>query len=273
MKSLYRPVVTIRGHKVAGLDVIERCLVSLGVLLLALAGSAKLTGEVQKKRDLARFDEAFAAAGASSAADETRSESPARSLDTSLWSPERIRAYEESLRKDFGAPLAVLSIPKIGLEVAVLPGTDDLTLNRGVGLIEGTPRPGETGNSGIAGHRDGFFRGLKDVVAGDVIEVRSLSARRSFVVESIRIVRPEDVWVLEPTSSPVLTLVTCYPFYFIGSAPQRYIVRAVSRDGGIPNESAQTTPETPSAHVRKEAAPLERNAVPARSRLDPLSQP
>ena len=179
---------------------IERGLICVGIALLTFAGGAKLTGEVQKQRDLKRFRAALIGTGSPSQAGEAGSGDPVTGLDTSLWSPERIKAYEESLRKDFGAPLAVLSIPKIGLEVPVLAGTDDLTLNRAVGLIEGTPRPGEVGNAGIAGHRDGFFRGLKDVGVGDTIEVRSLSARHSYVVESIRIVQPEDVSVLDRTA-------------------------------------------------------------------------
>jgi len=108
----------------------------------------------------------------------------------------------------------------------VLEGTDDLVLNRGVGHIDGTPRPGEPGNVGIAGHRDGFFRGLKDVTAGDVIEVETLSQRLRYRIQSLTIVSPQSVDVLEPTAEPALTLVTCYPFYYVGSAPQRFIVRA-----------------------------------------------
>jgi len=150
--------------------------------------------------------------------------------DTRLWSPERIRAYEESRKQEAPAPLAVMRVPKIGLEVAVLDGTDDVTLNRAVGHIEDTARPGEPGNVGIAGHRDGFFRGLKDIARGDSIELETAASTAIYLVQDIRIVRPEDVDVLDPTSEPTLTLVTCYPFYFVGSAPQRYIVRAVRRD-------------------------------------------
>ena len=243
----------MRDHPPAKRVVIERGLIVVGIALLTFAGGAKLTGKVQKQRDLRRFRAALIATGTPSPAGEAGSGDSATGLDTSLWSPERIRAYEESLRKDFGAPLAILSIPKTGLEVPILAGTDDLTLNRAVGLIEGTPRPGEIGNAGIAGHRDGFFRCLKDVGVGDTIEVRSLSARHSYVVESIRIVQPEDVSVLDPTSSPVLTLVTCYPFYFIGSAPQRYIVRAVKHEPAITTESDRIPAEDSAASTRKEA--------------------
>ena len=121
----------------------------------------------------------------------------------------------------------MLRIPKIRLEVPVLPGTDDRTLDRGVGHIEDTAPPGTAGNSGIAGHRDGFFRGLKDIAAGDVIELDTLQGKQVYRIERTWVVEPEDVSVLDPTPAPALTLVTCYPFYFVGSAPQRFIVRAV----------------------------------------------
>ncbi len=109
----------------------------------------------------------------------------------------------------------------------MLPGTDDRTLDRAVGHIEGTAQPGTDGNSGIAGHRDGFFRGLKDITPGDVIELDTLQGKDVYRVERTWVVNPEDVSVLDPTSTRALTLVTCYPFYFVGSAPRRFIVRAV----------------------------------------------
>jgi len=121
----------------------------------------------------------------------------------------------------------VLRIPRIGLEVPVLEGTDDSTLDRGAGHIEDTPVPGADGNTGISGHRDGFFRGLKDVVPGDALELDLRSGTERYRIERIWIVEPDDVSVLEETPARSVTLVTCYPFYFIGSAPQRYIVRAV----------------------------------------------
>ena len=114
----------------------------------------------------------------------------------------------------------------MGLEVPVLEGTDDLTLNRAVGHIADTAAPGAPGNSGIAGHRDGFFRALKDLTAGDSLELETLQSKETYRVERTWIVDPEDVTVLDPTPTPAVTLVTCYPFYFVGSAPQRYIVRA-----------------------------------------------
>jgi sortase A len=230
---------------------LERFLIVSGVALLGFAGGARLTGEVQRQRDLRRFDAALLAAAPSAAG--AAGPASAKPVDTRLWAPERIKAYEESLQENLGLPLAVLSIPKIGLEVPVLEGTDELTLNRAVGLIEGTARPGERGNVGIAGHRDGYFRGLKDVGAGDAIEMRTLSTRDLYVVESVKIVSPDDVHVLDPTPSPVLTLVTCYPFYFVGSAPQRWIVRAVEREAVPPTKSAGPTSGASHPETRKEA--------------------
>ena len=154
---------------------------------------------------------------------------PARAAapDLTLWSPQRIAAWQNTRAESGPTPLAVLRIPRIHLEAPLLEGTSDKTLDRGVGHIEETATPGANGNSGIAGHRDGFFRGLKDVAVGDAIELETLHETQRYTIERIWIVNPEDVSVLDPTPVPSITLVTCYPFYFVGSAPQRYIVRAV----------------------------------------------
>lgn len=150
-----------------------------------------------------------------------------RAVDMSLWSASRVRSYRASLTSDRGPLLAVLSVPRVGIEVPVLEGTDELTLVRGAGHIEGTPGPGALGNVAIAGHRDGFFRALKDVGLGDVVLLRTPTETVRYVVEDLRVVGPEEISVLDPTPEPSLTLVTCYPFYFVGPAPQRYVVRAV----------------------------------------------
>jgi sortase A len=152
---------------------------------------------------------------------------PAGTPDQSLWSPGRVTAWQKAHSTPAPDPLAVLRIPKIHLEAPVLSGTDDGTLDRAVGHIEGTATPGAEGNSGIAGHRDGFFRGLKDITPGDMIELDTIPGSASYRVERVWIVDPEDVSVLDPTSTRALTLVTCYPFYYVGSAPRRFIVRAV----------------------------------------------
>src|SRR5262245_61559949 len=119
--------------------------------------------------------------------------------DQSLWLPERIAAWRNALKDSGPAPLAILRIPRIHLEVPVLEGTDEVSLNRGVGHIDETAKPGTDGNSGIAGHRDGFFRGLKDVEPGDAIEIETLRATEVYRIERTWIVDPEDVSVLDPT--------------------------------------------------------------------------
>jgi sortase A len=143
-----------------------------------------------------------------------------------------VRAYQGNRPEQKPLAIAVLEVPRLGLTVPVLEGTDELTLNRGVGHVEGTARPGEEGNVGIAGHRDGFFRVLKDVTAGDTIRLVTPGATLEYTVEDTRIVEPEDVQVLDPTSTPVLTLLTCYPFYYVGNAPKRFVVRAGLTAGG-----------------------------------------
>jgi len=138
-----------------------------------------------------------------------------------------VKAFSETLQQPGPPALAILRIRRLGLEVAVLEGTDESTLNRAAGHIEDTAVPGEPGNAGIAAHRDGFFRPLKDVHADDVLEIETRRGVTFYRVERTWIVDPEDVSVLDPTPAPAITLVTCYPFYFVGSAPQRFIVRAV----------------------------------------------
>jgi sortase A len=146
--------------------------------------------------------------------------------DQELWADKRIAAYRQSLAVEADPPLAVLTIDKLDLQVPVYDGTDEFNLNRGVGRIRGTARVDAEGNLGIAGHRDGFFRGLKDIGVGDRIELQTTRGVVSYTVSSIDIVDPSDVSVLAPRPGMTLTLVTCYPFYYVGHAPERYIVTA-----------------------------------------------
>jgi len=125
-----------------------------------------------------------------------------------------------------GDVLGRLDIPRLGLSVAVLQGTGSRTLRRGTGHIEGTPLPGEAGNSGIAGHRDTFFRGLKDIRKSDKIQFQTATGLFRYEVEWAKVVAPDDLSVLAPSTESALTLVTCYPFYFVGPAPARFVVRA-----------------------------------------------
>ena len=160
-------------------------------------------------------------------------------VDFRLWSSKRIQAFRESFARTFKQPIAVLRIPSIQLTAPVFDGTDDLTLNRGLGRIAGTGMPGD-GNLGIAGHRDGFFRSLKDIAPGDPIEITTHSETDTYVVERTEIVSPDNVSVLNPQPKALLTLVTCYPFYFVGDAPRRFIVEASLQKRG--NHVVRTEP-------------------------------
>ena len=211
---------------------IDRLLLVLGSLLMAIYVAAHVHSAILSRAELKRFRDIQAEQPIYPAVRVLPGTQP--KFDVSLWSEKRIAAYEQSLAKYFDPPLAMLRISKVHLEVPVLDGTDDLTLNRGVGHIAGTDRPGEDGNIGIAGHRDGFFRALKDVGPGDTIELVTPKRVVRYAVDQIVLVRPEDVSVLQPRSRPSLTLVTCYPFYFVGSAPQRYIVQASAVGSELP---------------------------------------
>ncbi len=122
--------------------------------------------------------------------------------------------------------LGRLDIPRIGISLVVLEGTDSRTLRLGAGHIETTSLPGEGGNVGIAGHRDTFFRPLRDIRKNDRIQIQTAMGLFQYQVDWMKVVSPEDVSVLAPSDRSVLTLVTCYPFQFFGSAPKRFIVRA-----------------------------------------------
>lgn len=125
-----------------------------------------------------------------------------------------------------GAPLADLTIPRLQLSVMVLQGSDDETLRHGLGHIEHTALPGERGNVAIAGHRDTFFRPLRDVRLGDDVFLQTAQERFHYQVSSLDVVKPTDVSVLDATGAPTLTLITCYPFWVLGRAPDRFVVRA-----------------------------------------------
>lgn len=128
--------------------------------------------------------------------------------------------------------IARIEMPRLGLSAMTREGTDPKTLERSVGHIANTALPGENGNAAFAGHRDTFFRSLKHVRAGDRIIMTTPGGRHEYVVRDTRVVPPSDVSVLDPTPAPTLTLVTCFPFSYIGPAPNRFIVRA-DLQGGV----------------------------------------
>jgi sortase A len=215
------------------LRTIENLLLVLGVLGIAVYLWLRIDAAVSSRAALTMFE----ALQRSPPRDEGRvsgklSLPQPREVDFSLWSSKRIFGFQVALTQQVSPPLAVLRVPRIQLEVPVFDGTDELTLNRGVGRIIGTSKPGQPGNVGIAGHRDGFFRGLKDIGVEDAVELITVRGTQKYVVDHVQIVKPEDVSILYDRGFPSLTLVTCYPFYFIGDAPERYIVQCSFKEEG-----------------------------------------
>ncbi len=201
----------------------ERALWVIGVMLIACYGAVRVDAETGRREGIESFTRVSA-----SASSMPREMAPAH-VEQNAWSEGRIRAYARELTAlQSPVPEALLRIPSVKLSVPVYADTSATSLNRGAGLIAGTAGPRAAGNMGIAAHRDGFFRALKDVQLGDRIEIENLSGIRVYRVSALYIVNPDDTRPLRPTGRSVVTLVTCYPFYYVGSAPQRYIVRATA---------------------------------------------
>lgn len=152
--------------------------------------------------------------------------------------PETNKAHEAPPEERLPVPpnglVGRLLVPRLRLTAMVRQGADEDTLRFSAGHIPGTAFPGQPGNVGIAGHRDTLFRGLRNIRKNDLVEVETLRGKYLYQVESTQIVKPTDVSVLQAANYPQLTLVTCYPFYFVGSAPDRFIVKArqVQRKNG-----------------------------------------
>ena len=194
------------------LKVLERAFIVIGLTLITLGVAVRIDGVAERQAAVAEFEHIR-----TSIIDEA---------DQVEWSPKRKAEYQQALQQDAGETLAVLRIPAHNIEVPVFDSTDETALNRGSGHVAGTALPGEKGNVAIAAHRDGFFRGLKDIEIGDELELTTLGSRQTYRVSDLQIVDPLDVSVLEPIDRDVVTLITCYPFYYAGSAPERFIVRA-----------------------------------------------
>jgi sortase A len=155
--------------------------------------------------------------------------------DTSIFQRRESRPLEHLLESTIALSppasaarglLGRLEIPRLGLSVVFVEGDDPKTLGRAVGHIPGTPLPGNPGNIALTGHRDTFFRPLRNIRPYDIIVVTTLQGEYRYRVVSTKIVGPEGVSVLDSSDDQTLTLVTCYPFYFVGSAPDKFIVRA-----------------------------------------------
>ncbi|MGA8215910.1 MAG: class D sortase [Candidatus Sulfotelmatobacter sp.] len=206
---------------------LQRLLFLVGFALLAFYAVAKLHELILSRAGVRHFEDQNSTRLNKRTEEKRVVHTPTTPPDFVSWSEQRIHQYAESLSKHVASPLAVIRIDRVHVQAPVLEGTDDLTLNRGVGHIAGTAFFGENGNIGIAGHRDGFFRGLKNIRVGDRIDLEEPDRMETYVVERLEIVDPENVSVLRSSNKPALTLVTCYPFYFIGAAPRRFIVHAV----------------------------------------------
>ncbi len=139
-----------------------------------------------------------------------------------------------------GALLGSVSIPRVGVSSVIIEGSAAQYLALSVGHIPGTALPGRAGNVALAAHRDTFFRGLEHVRRGDDILLTTSQGTRLYQVDSTRVVMPTDVHVLDDIGRPILTLVTCYPFHFVGNAPQRLIVQARLADGQIASAQVPT---------------------------------
>ena len=125
-----------------------------------------------------------------------------------------------------GSLVGRIDIPRLDVSAVVFEGTSDDTLARGVGHLRGSAGPGERGNLVLAGHRDTFFRELRNIKQGDEVNIMGPTGEFEYQVESTTIVEPDQTEVLNPSDDATLTLITCYPFRYIGSAPERFIVRA-----------------------------------------------
>jgi sortase A len=193
---------------------VERALLAIGVACLGVYGFATL--DARRYQDEQRT--AFETRAAARPADPVAANNPPAARET--IAPAVIEAVET------GTLLGMLDVPRLKLSTPVVEGDDEETLSKAVGHLPDTPLPWQAGNSAVAAHRDTLFRPLKDIVVGDEIRFRLPAGEIRYRVTRTSIVNPEDVSVLDPGPRDMLTLITCYPFYYVGHAPQRFIVHA-----------------------------------------------
>ena len=195
----------------------QRLFLLVGVAALAYAGGTVASAAIHQRYQSWRFE---------------RMSAITRNLQREAAAPKVINApyiVEGTVDVHEGDLIGKLEVPRIGISVMVLQGIENDTLTAGAGHVPGTPLPGTDGNVAIAAHRDTFFRKLERIRTGDSIQFATVRRTFEYVVDSTEIVDPEDTQVMESRARPELTLITCYPFYFIGSAPKRFVVHAVIR--------------------------------------------
>lgn len=197
-----------------GLRVLERLLLVVGFLCLGYFGYVTAETALYQAFETRELDAILAAAP------------PAPAPVGKVARPAAPRP-----RPADGTALGRLEIPRLNVSAIVRAGSDSRTLRLAVGHIGGTSLPGEPGNIGLAAHRDTFFRRLGEIRPDDLVRFVTAEGTYVYRVEDTQVVDPHDTWVLNPTDEPALTLVTCYPFRYVGSAPRRFIVRAHLDDG------------------------------------------
>jgi sortase A len=196
-------------HRVARVS--SGVFLAIGVIALGYATYLTIEARMYQRTEARRFEQARGIAGAASAA---------------LASAAAVTPIAAARVPEDGEAIGEIVIERLGIDVIIAQGDSDAILARAVGHLRATALPGVTGNVALAAHRDTFFRPLKDVRIGDAITVRTRTGDFDYQVDSIAIVNPTDVQVLEPTGGQTLTLITCFPFYYVGAAPRRFIVRA-----------------------------------------------
>jgi sortase A len=220
----------------------ERSLWALGLALLAYWGFS----QAQIRFEQARLEESLFAGGSHSRA--AGDDALAADLATSSIGQPAAPILEP------GSPLALIEIPRVDLRAMVVEGVDSHSLKTAAGHLPGTAIPGYPGNSVVAAHRDTLFAGLKNVRLGDVINWRTGGRAYTYRVSSIDVVTPTAMHVIEPTSHPSLTLITCFPFDFVGPAPMRFIVSATQESamasGEMPASGAELAVKTASRAER-----------------------
>jgi sortase A len=193
----------------------------IGILLLGYCGYVLLEARSYQAHQTSRFNEALNTSQPFAASGE---HSPAPVLPAL---PEATLAAKSRAQPAAGGILlGRIELDRIGLDAMIMDGIDSKTLRSAVGHIPGTALPGQTGNVAIAGHRDTFFRGLRTVRLDDELTLTTLEGSYRYRVDSLLVVEPREIWVLNDTGEAILTLVSCYPFNYVGPAPQRFIVRA-----------------------------------------------
>ena len=190
-----------------GLRLLERLLLIVGIICLGYYGYVSAETALYQAYETRELDAILATVP------------PVPASDDALPAPPRAQPAA-------GTALGRLEIPRLRVSAIVRAGSDSRTLRLAVGHIGGTALPGEPGNIGLAAHRDTFFRRLGEIRADDLIRLVTADGTYVYRVQGTQIVDPRDTWVLDPTADPALTLVTCYPFRYVGSAPRRFIVRA-----------------------------------------------